>query len=64
MALIAKEIKIEKTDIRIRIDQSIKTEIDAYCNWVGIEDINHFASEAFKFILTKDKDWQKHNVVC
>lgn len=62
MALISKEIKIEKTDFRVRIDQNIKAEIDAYCNWAGIEDINHFFSEAVKIILAKDKDWHKYRL--
>ena len=60
MALIAKEIKIEKIDLRIKIDQNIKTEIESYCSWAGIEDLNHFFSEAAKVVLSKDKDWRNY----
>ena len=63
MALIAKEQKIERTDLRIKIDQNIKTEIDSYCSWVGIEDLNHFFSEAAKIVLSKDKDWYQHKAI-
>jgi hypothetical protein len=62
MALIAKEQKIERTDLRIKIDQKLKTDIDAYCSWAGIEDLNHFISEAVKIVLAKDKDWKNYNI--
>lgn len=62
MALIAKEQKIEKTNIRIKMDQNLNKEIEGYCSWAGIEDINHFFSEAAKIILSKDKDWCQHKI--
>lgn len=62
MVLIAKEQKIEKIDLRIKINQTLKKEIDGYCSWAGIEDMNHFFSEAAKIVLTKDKDWRQHKV--
>ncbi len=63
MALISKEQKIEKIHLRIKMDQKIKTKVDAYCHWAGIEDLNHFFSEAAKVVLSKDKDWVKHNLI-
>lgn len=63
MALISKEQKIEKIDLRIKINQNVKSEIDSYCHWAGIEDLNHFFSEAAKVVLSKDKDWVKHNLI-
>ena len=63
MALIAKEQKIEKIALRIKMDQNLKSEIDAYCRWAGIEDLNHFFSEAIKVLLSKDKAWVKHNLI-
>lgn len=32
MALISKEQKIEKIDLRIKINQNVKSEIDSYCH--------------------------------
>lgn len=62
MALISKEQKIEKIDIRIKMDQNLKKNIDGYCNWAGIEDMNHFFAEAAKVILSKDKDWRQYKI--
>lgn len=62
MALISKEQKIEKIDIRIKMDQNLKKNIDGYCNWAGIEDMNHFFSEAAKIVLEKDKEWRSHRM--
>ena len=60
MALIPKEKKIEKIDVRIKMDQNLKKKIEGYCNWAGIEDMNHFFSEAAKVVLAKDKEWRTH----
>ncbi len=60
MSLITKEQKVEKTDFKIRMSQNVITEIDAYCNWAGIEDRNHFFSEAAKIVLAKDKEWRNY----
>jgi hypothetical protein len=42
------------------MNQELKSEIDAYCAWAGIEDQNHFFSEATKIVLEKDKEWRNH----
>lgn len=64
MALITKENKIQKINLKIKINQDIKSEVDAYCIWAGIEDQNHFFSEAAKVVLAKDKDWHQHKIAC
>lgn len=63
MALIEKKQKTEKADVRIKINQSIKNEVEAYCSWAGIEGLNHFFSEAAKVVLSKDKDWRQYKAV-
>ena len=60
MALIAaKKIKdIEK--IKLEIDKGIYSEIQQYCEWTGIANIDHFFEEAATYIFLKDKDWNKY----
>ena len=60
MALLTKEQKKEKTSIRIKIDQNLKKNLDDYCSWAGIEDMNHFFAEAAKIVLEKDKEWRNY----
>lgn len=60
MALIEKEEKIEKSDLRIKIPNPVKGEVDAYCQWAGIDDVGYFFAEAARLVFSKDKDWQKN----
>lgn len=61
MALItAKKISdVEK--IKLEINKEIYAEIQRYCEWAGIGEIDHFFEEAATFIFSKDKDWKKIN---
>ncbi|HGO6700355.1 TPA: hypothetical protein ACK8SH_002755 [Legionella pneumophila] len=61
MALItAKKINdVEK--IKVEINKEIYAEIQRYCQWAGINKIDHFFEEAATFIFSKDKDWKKIN---
>jgi hypothetical protein len=59
MALISKEPKEQKSDVRIKIPASIKENVEAYCRWAEIQDLSHFFTEAAKMIFARDKDWQK-----
>ncbi len=60
MALIsAKKIK-DKEKIKLEIDKEIYSEIDKYCEWAGITNIDHFFEEAAIYIFSKDKDWNKY----
>ena len=56
MALItAKKISdVEK--IKVEINKEIYAEIQRYCEWAGIGEIDHFFEEAATFIFSKDKD--------
>lgn len=60
MALIGKEEKIEKLDLKIKILSNVKDEAEAYCRWAGIDDISYFFAEAARIVFSKDKDWQKY----
>lgn len=61
MALItAKKINdVEK--IKVEINKEIYAEIQRYCKWAGINEVDHFFEEAATFIFSKDKDWKKIN---
>lgn len=60
MALITAKKKIINKKLNLEIDQEIFLEINKYCEWVGISNIDHFFEEAAKLVLLKDKDWKKH----
>ena len=59
MALIPKEVRTEKTNIRIRINSEVAEQVNAYCQWAGIEEVSHFFMEAAKIVLLQDKKWRK-----
>jgi hypothetical protein len=59
MALLAPQQKSKKTPISLRFDESLLTTIRSYNEWAGIERIEHFFEQAARFVLEKDKDWQK-----
>ena len=60
MALIAaKKIK-DKEKIKLEIDKDIYSEIQKYCSWAGINEIDYFFEEAAQLIFSKDKDWKNH----
>ena len=59
MALLTPQQKYKKIPISLRFDESLLTEIKSYNEWVGIERLEHFFEQAARYILEKDKDWQK-----
>ncbi len=59
MALLTPQQKFKKIPITIRFDESLLTTIRSYNEWVGIERIDHFFEQAARFVLERDKDWQK-----
>lgn len=59
MALLTPQSKSKKIPISLRFDESLLTAIKSYNEWVGIERIDHFFEQAARFVLEKDKDWQK-----
>ncbi|MBS0349754.1 MAG: hypothetical protein JSR33_00965 [Proteobacteria bacterium] len=59
MALLAPQQKSKKIPISLRFDELLLTQIKSYNEWAGIERIDHFIEQAARFVLEKDKDWQK-----
>lgn len=58
MALIKPKIKRNKVQARISIDESLLSEVKAYCDWAGIEKIDDFIEQAIERVFVKDKDWK------
>lgn len=61
MALLTPQHKSKKIPISLRFDESLLEMIKSYNKWVGIERIEHFFEQAARYILEKDKDWQKNS---
>lgn len=59
MALLNAKKKSKKIPILFRVDEVLVSEIKAYSEWVGIERLDDFFEQAARYILEKDKDWQK-----
>ena len=59
MALLTPQQKSKKIPISLRFDESLLMQIKSYNEWIGIERIDHFFEQAARFVLEKDKDWQK-----
>lgn len=60
MALITAPKPLEKEKIKIEINSAIYAEIKKYCAWSGISKMDYFFEEAANYILSKDKEWKKH----
>lgn len=60
MALLTPKKIVEQTKIKLAIDKDLFDQINDYCSWVGISDINDFFTLSAQFILDSDKDWKNH----
>ena len=59
MSLIKPQKEKIYTTTKVRLDQDLLCEIQKYCQWAGIKDINYFFEEASQFVLNKDMQWRK-----
>lgn len=59
MALLTAKQKSKKVTLPLRLDEGLISEIKAYNEWIGIERLEDFFDQAARYILEKDKDWQK-----
>jgi hypothetical protein len=60
MSIIKPQKTNEKEKLKIEIDINTFHDIESYCKWAKINDINHFFEEASNFVLSKDSDWKKY----
>ncbi len=58
MALIKPKTKSKKTQTRVSLDESLLSQIQAYCDWAKIEKMDDFVEQAIEFVFAKDKDWK------
>ena len=47
----------EQIHIKVRIDEALLNEMQAYCAWAEI-DKDYFVAEAIRQVFKKDKDWK------
>ena len=59
MALLSAKPKSKRVPISLRFDDRLISDIKAYNTWAGIDRLDDFLEQAARFVLEKDKDWQK-----
>ena len=59
MALLNAKQKSKRIPISLRFDDHLLLDIKAYNAWAGIDRLDDFLEQAARYILEKDKDWQK-----
>ncbi len=59
MALLSAKQKSKRIPISLRFDDRLISDIKAYNAWAGIDRLDDFLEQAARFVLDKDKDWQK-----
>ena len=59
MALLSAKPRSKRIRISLRLDDMLLTEIKAYQTWAGMGRLDDFFEEASRYVLEKDKDWQK-----
>ena len=58
MSLIKPSLKINKSQIRVSINDDILAEMKSYCSWADIDKIDDFVEQAIQFVFSKDTDWK------
>ena len=59
MAILTAKPKSKKLPLSLRFSHTLISEIKAYNEWVGIERLEDFFEQAARYVLEKDRDWQK-----
>ena len=59
MALLSAKQKSKRVPISLRFDDSLIADIKAYNAWAGIDRLDDFLEQAARYVLEKDKDWQR-----
>lgn len=63
MALLTAKQKNKKIAISLRLEDQLLTEIKEYNEWAGIGGLHDFFDQAARYVLERDKDWQKNQVI-
>lgn len=59
MALLSAKPKSKRVPISLRFDDRLILDIKAYSAWAGIDRLDDFLEQAARYVLEKDKDWQR-----
>lgn len=55
-----KPVDTQTVDCRIKFPKQLDTQIRAYMQWSGVQDIHSFFQQAAEYILHHDKQWRTH----
>ncbi len=59
MPLIKPKTVVEYIARKISIPKTLSEEVERYCEWAEIQEVDHFFSEAAKEVLKRDKEYIK-----
>ena len=59
MPLIKPKVVVEYVTRKINISKNLSEEVERYCEWAEIQEVDHFFSEAARQILKRDKEYLK-----
>ena len=57
MPIITSKLR-QKQKVLIELDLETLNQINNYCEWAQIENLNHFLEEAAYFLFSKDKQFK------
>jgi hypothetical protein len=52
----------EKTQLRVRISNTVLNEVEQYCEWADIKYRDYFIEQACKYIFNSDNDWKEYKM--
>jgi hypothetical protein len=59
MSLLTAHPKSKKVTLSLRLDEELLIKVKSYNEWVGIDRVDDFFDQAARYILQKDREWQK-----
>lgn len=58
--LITKQQFQKKIQFRVRLNENVIKEIDAYCAWAELNNRDYFIEEACKYIFSHSPEWMEY----
>lgn len=62
MALLDPKKRSKRMQVTFRLEESLISEVSAYCQWLGIARLQDFFEQAADYILKNDKDWKQGKI--
>jgi len=61
MSIIKPTCGSKKKLVKIKLCECLFDEIQKYCEWAKIQNMDDFFEQSAQYVLDKDKDWKKKN---